>query len=463
MQEILHRVYGGDNCVWQSWALAPSPLGHKIHFDVLAQQSIMPLMVKRLFLDRSWTHLAVWQRNLWVIVVVEILAILSFQAGFNFIPYYIQEMGITDIKQVGAWTGAYQSLGSVGFAISTPIWGVLGDRYGRKVMLVRAMVATSLVMGLTGLVGSPGQLLAVRAIQGFFTGTPSAASALVATGTPRERLAFALGMVQTAVFTGSSLGPMMGGYVADAYGYRAVFHVSAVIVFVCILLVVFLVREPEESAAVAAHARLESPWASFRTIVSVRSAALLISFSLLVSVTTGIVGPILPIFIQQLVMRPDRLASTAGTISGVAAFSAALAALAIGRLSDAIGHRRVLLVCGAGMGLMSIPQALARSALSLGVLRAAQGLFQGGIAPSSSALLVDRVSKERAGAALGLSSSAGSIGYAIGPLLGAALLAATSARVILLITAVATIVTTVGFSILDHAPGKERAARADNA
>jgi len=178
--------------------------------------------------------------------------------------------------------------------------------------------------------------------------------------------------------------------------------------------------------------------------------ALLITFSLVVNLTFGLIGPVLPIFIQQLVTNPDRLASTAGTISGVAAFSAALAALVIGRLSDAIGHRKILLICGAGLGLTYIPQALARTTLFLGIVRTAQGLFQGGISPSSSAMLVNRASKERAGAALGLSTSASGVGYALGPLLGAGLMAVTSAPVVFLVAGALFIVMTLALATLDR-------------
>ena len=67
-----------------------------------------------------------WQRNLWAIVAAEVMALLSFQASFILIPYYIQELGITDVAQVAAWTGAFQSIGAIGFTIATPIWGALG-------------------------------------------------------------------------------------------------------------------------------------------------------------------------------------------------------------------------------------------------------------------------------------------------------------------------------------------------
>ena len=171
-----------------------------------------------------------WQRNLWAIVVAEVMALLSFQASFILIPYYIQQLGITDLAEVAAWTSAFQSIGAIGFTIATPIWGALGDRYGRKPMLVRAMIATSLVLVGLGLIRTPVQLMVLRAIQGFFTGTPAAATALVATGSPKHRLAYALGLVQTSVFVGNTLGPMVGGFIADSYGYRATFFTGGVIV-----------------------------------------------------------------------------------------------------------------------------------------------------------------------------------------------------------------------------------------
>lgn len=364
-----------------------------------------------------------WQRNLWAIVVGEVLALLSFQASFILIPYYIQELGITNVAEVAAWTGAFQSIGSIGFTIATPIWGALGDRYGRKPMLVRAMIATCLVLVGIGLVRTPAQLMALRAIQGFFTGTPAAATALVATGSPKHRLAYALGLVQTSVFVGSTLGPMAGGFIADAYGYRATFFGGGAIVLVATLLVILMVTEPEESAAIAARARTESPVAGFRSVLGSPGLLALIAMVFSVGLTYGLLGPALPIYIQQLVGGSDRIASIAGTIAGVGAFRAAVSALVIGRLSDRIGHRRALVTCSVGMSALYFPQALVRSATGLGIVRGLQGFFQGGISPSLSALVVSLAPKDKVGSALGLSSSASSAGSALGPVLGALLVA----------------------------------------
>lgn len=388
-------------------------------------------------------HLLPWQRNLWAIVVAEVMALLSFQASFILIPYYIQELGITDVAEIAAWTGAFQSIGAIGFTIATPIWGALGDRYGRKPMLVRAMVATSLVLIGIGLVRTPAQLMALRAVQGFFTGTPAAATALVATGSPKARLAYALGLVQTSLFVGSTLGPMAGGFIADALGYRATFFGGGAIVFLALLLVIVVVREPEESAAIAARARGESPLTGFRAILGSPGLLALIAMVFAVGLTYGLLGPALPIYVQQLVGSRERIASIAGTITSVGAFSAAVSALVVGRVSDRLGHRRTLLTCSVGMSILYFPQALVRSAAGLGVVRGMQGFFQGGISPSLNAMVVSLAPKDKVGAALGLSSSASSAGSAIGPVLGALIVAGTPTTTVFYIAGIVFALVTV--------------------
>lgn len=397
-----------------------------------------------------------WQRTVWATVVAEILALLAFQAGAILIPYYVQELGITDMARVAAWTGAYQSAGGIGFAVFTPIWGALGDRYGRKVMLMRAMAATWIILFLMGLARTPTQLMILRVIQGCLTGTPAAATALLATGSPRNRLAYTLGLLQTALFIGSSLGPMLGGYVGDLYGYRATFFFSSGTLFVAFLLVLTLVTEPEESIAVAAKARQEHPFVALKSLFALPALLPLIVMAFAINLSYSLVAPVLPIFVQQLAAGSTRLASIAGTISGVSALMAAVSALVVGRLSDRIGHRRALLGCAAGTTLFYVPQALARSTVALGAALGLQGLFRGGLGPNISAMVVDSASKEKAGTALGLSSSASSIGFAAGPLVGAAIMAATSARTTYLVTAAIFGLITVGVALLSRMSGRSR-------
>ncbi|MHB1293860.1 MAG: MFS transporter [Anaerolineae bacterium] len=376
-----------------------------------------------------------WQRNLFTIVVTELLTIMAFQAGYILIPYYIQQMGITDTAAVASWTGAYQSVGSVAFAIATPIWGALGDRFGRKLMLVRAMIATCLVLALMGLAQTPGQLMALRVVQGIFTGTVAAATTLAAATAPRERLAYSLGLIQTAVLAGNSLGPMLGGYVGDLFGYNYAFLASSAVVALATVLMVRGVHEARASAANLSQLSQGSALAGFKAVLTAPRIGALIFITFAINLTFGLLGPVLPLFVQELVGDSARVASAAGTVSGVAAFTAAAAALTVGRVSDTIGHRRTLVACAGGSALMYLPLVIVRSTGMLIVVRGVQGLFQGGISPSISALVVQQSPSDRIGSALGVSSSASSVGAAVGPMLGAVLWTASSSQVVFLISA----------------------------
>jgi DHA1 family multidrug resistance protein-like MFS transporter len=384
---------------------------------------------------RRFKLLEPWQKNLWAGVAIQILSLLAFQAGAVLVPYYIQDMGITDIKQVAAWTAAWQSVGAITFAIFTPIWGAMGDRFGRKPNLIRASAATAVMMALTGFVKVPWQLLALRAVQGMLTGTPAAATALIAVGTPRNQLAYALGLLQTAFFIGMSLGPMVGGYIGDAVGFRPTFIISSIVVLIGLYIVLKFTSEPEESTAVKQAARNANMLRSFRDLLGVRSLAILVVLTVVINLTGSILSPAMPIYIQQLIPLDKTPASVAGTVFGAGAMAAAVSAVVVGKLSDRVGRRRAMLVCSAGVALLFVPQGLAPTAAFLGVFVAMQGLFRGGLGPNLSAMVVASVSKDKTGSALGLSSSAASIGFAVGPMLGAAIMATASTRMVFFVAA----------------------------
>lgn len=410
---------------------------------------------------KKYIQLAPWQRNLWSTVLAELLTLLAFNASSILIPYYIQEMGVTDMNRVASLTGIYQSAAGISFAIFTPIWGAVGDRYGRKLMLARAMVATALVLLLMGFARNPTQLVVLRVIQGCVTGTPSAASALLATSSPREHRAYALGLLQTSLFIGSSLGPTMGGYIADLFSYRTTFFASSATVALAFLIMMVFVREPRQSKGDAEGRQDESPIHAFRTLLTSRPLIAFIAIAFATNITYNLLRPVLPIFVQTLAKSPGRVASIAGTIQGISALTAAISALAVGKLSDRIGHHRTLIGCTMGTSLFYLPQAFARSIPALGAALGLQGLFRGGISPNISATLVDNVSEEKAGAALGLTSSASSVGSAVGPLLGASLMATTSTRTVYVVAATLYALITVALIVFGNsggAPQRKRAA-----
>ena len=121
-----------------------------------------------------------WRRNLYILTVVQLLSTAGFSLVFPFMPLYVQEVGIATGGSVEFWTGLVFSSQAVTMMIAAPIWGAYADRYGRKVMLVRATLGGAVLLVLMGLVQNAEQLVILRTIQGFVTGVVPAASALVA-------------------------------------------------------------------------------------------------------------------------------------------------------------------------------------------------------------------------------------------------------------------------------------------
>ena len=107
-----------------------------------------------------------WRLNLYSIWFAQILSIMSFSMGMPFMVFYIQELGTTDPEQVKWLAGLLSSGPAVTMAIMAPVWGRLADRFGKKAMLLRAVVAGCIIMFLLGMATQVWQLVVLRMIQG---------------------------------------------------------------------------------------------------------------------------------------------------------------------------------------------------------------------------------------------------------------------------------------------------------
>ena len=360
-----------------------------------------------------------WKKSLYAIWVAELLAIVGFNVSIPILPFYLGELGVSDPGALKVWVGLAQTAGAVTLAVFSPIWGSLADSYGRRLMLLRSMFGGMVVLALMGFVSSPWQLIVLRAAQGALTGTIGAATVLVASITPEEELGYGLGLLQTAVFAGASLGPLIGGTLSDAFGYRLPFWVTGVLLGAAGTIVLLLVKEDFRPSAPRGTARARLfPDLSLLT----RSPGLL---GLLLSVATvqvanSVVGPILPMFIQSLAPSSDLIGSTTGIILGSAAISGAVASALVGKLSHRIGYRRALILCVVGSCLLYIPQAFVRSVGALLALRVIGALFLGGTSPTVNATIAGLTERANHGVVYGLSASISSVGMSLGPMIGAA-------------------------------------------
>src|SRR5574337_1348456 len=172
-----------------------------------------------------------WQRTLALLVVAQFTSTLGFSIIFPFLPFYLKELRSTTGLSLEVLAGLVYSVQAVTMAIASPFWGAVADRYGRKLMIVRAGCGGAVVILLMGFVQTAEQLIFLRAVQGLITGVIAASSALVAAVAPRERTGYAMGWLQLGLWCGVSTGPLVGGILSDLVGYRATFVVTAIIVF----------------------------------------------------------------------------------------------------------------------------------------------------------------------------------------------------------------------------------------
>jgi DHA1 family multidrug resistance protein-like MFS transporter len=353
-----------------------------------------------------------------------------------FLPYYVQELGVTDLEQVAFWAGLLTSAQSTTMALVGPLWGSLADRYGRKIMVERAMFGGAVIICLMGFSRNVYQLAILRAIQGTLTGTVSAATTLVAGGTPRERRGFALGLLQMSTYLGHSVGPLIGGLIADSMGYRMTFWVTSGMLIVAGVLVATLVREKHPSLQETAgdappeerHPSQSRPrsrlWDGLLMVLRTRALLILFGVRVLMRVAVRIIGPVMPLFVQQIAPPGTKIASLSGTISGVASATGAVGAIAMGRIGDKVGYRRILFVCGTAACVLYAVMSQARTPMQFLILRALVGMTMGGILSSVSALLASFTPEGRYGAVYGLNTSVVAGAGAIAPMIGAGLTAA---------------------------------------
>jgi len=356
-----------------------------------------------------------WRRTLWAVWFAHLLAAAGFSFVMPFLPFFVRELGVADESMVGFWAGVAMFAAGMSLTIFQPIWGSLADRYGRKLMLQRAMFGGAVMIAVMGLSQTVWQLVIFRFIQGALTGTGAACNTLVASVTPRKQLGYAMGVLQTAIIVGNALGPWLGGIAADSYGYRIPFYVCGVLWAIAGFVVLFGAREKFVSAVDCANGNH-----GLRQVFGTRGMTALLASFFLSAFAVTFVGPIFPLFVEK-VAQTTRAATITGQLMGVGGLAAGVACIVVGRMADRLGHRRVLIISSAGSALFSIPHAIVQTVGQLFGLRIGWGLISGGARPAMSAMIGAHVSSDTFGRSFGITTSAMCLGFALGPLAGGAL------------------------------------------
>jgi len=357
-----------------------------------------------------------WKVNLYTLWITQIISLTSFGLGLPFIPFYIQDMGVADPNQIKLFTGILSTAPAVTMAIMSPIWGKLSDKWGRKLMILRAMLAAVIVIGAMGLVANVWQLVILRAAQGLFTGTITAATAFVAANTPKDRLSYALGFMSSSNFIGISIGPVIGGIFAESFGYRFSFFAGSGLMTIGFLLALFMLVE-DKSTIGKGQDEAEENSEGYKLFTPLILSLLMVLF--LHRVTRTVFSPYIPLFVQSTLNGTEGAARLTGMINGAAGLATALAGLTISRLGDKLNKIKLATILIFISFFISLTLKFANSLYLFIPLYGFMFFFLGGIEPIITSTTAEKTPSKRRGELFGFQGLVGSLGWMVSPMLGA--------------------------------------------
>ncbi|WP_434712511.1 multidrug efflux MFS transporter [Rhizobium sp. YTUHZ045] len=355
-----------------------------------------------------------WKRNLAVSLIGSFTTIVAMTLLLPFLPLYVEELGVTDHAAIVQWSGIAYGATFLAAALVAPLWGRLGDIYGRKLMLVRASLGMTLAISLMGMAGNVWQLVALRLFVGLAGGYSSGSMVLVATQTPKDRSAWALGVLSSGIMAGNLVGPLIGGALPPIIGIRGTFLAAGGMIFFAFLATTLLIKE-EKSPDRRQAAKASGGW---KSIADRRPVIAMLATGMLLMLANMSIEPIITVYVAEIVPVEAQVTMISGLVMSAAALGSILSASWLGRLADRIGHWPVIAGALAVAGLLLIPQAFVTSSWQLILLRFLMGAALGGLLPCIAAVIRHSVPDSAAGSILGLSVSSQYVGQVAGPVLG---------------------------------------------
>ena len=390
-----------------------------------------------------------WKRTYWVVWTANLITSIGMMSFLPFFPSLLEELGVQGQASVAAWSGICFAAAPLTATFSSPLWGVLGDRFGRKIMVCRAMLAIAFFVGGMGFVTAPWQLLVLRMLQGTFSGFIPPSITLVSVAAPADRQGRIAGNLTTALAVGGLIGPLFGGLAATVLGsHQGVFFLVGGLALAAALLVWFGAEEVpgmrlQNEASTSPAAVMRQTMADLRKVLespALRSTVMLV-FGLQIGL--GAINPLIELYVRELFHGVEhqgtwlaglanlfqeetsdgQLSSRVETVATSLLFGAMAVANLVslspwGRHGDRVGHQRALIQCAIVCILALLTQWAAAVYLVLLLGRLLLGIGMAGVGPLAFGLAAGEASVDRRGGAFGVVFSARTLAVAMGGTLG---------------------------------------------
>jgi len=345
-------------------------------------------------------------KGLTALTTTAFIDMLGFAIVFPLLPFFARELGASPFM-IGIMISSF----SIAQLAMSPIWGRVSDHYGRRPVLLVALVASGVAFVVFGLASTVWLLLLSRLVQGAGGGTTGVVQAYVADSTTPQDRVKALGWLSSATSAGVACGGAIGA-VAVRFGHATPGYIAAALCFGNVIFAWRVLPEsrprigaPKRSIRSSAWHVLRHPFAPQPRLIWIYAVGMG-AFAAMSSCVALYLG--------------DRFGVTERTIGYVFGYLTLLAivmrAVILGRLVDRIGETREMragaLVFAVGLALYTLPATIPVFAVVLPLIPIGQAL----LFPAVTALSSHRSDPKEQGQMMGVQQAFGGAARVIGPI-----------------------------------------------
>jgi MFS family permease len=364
-----------------------------------------------------------WKRTFWAVWLANLITAIGMMAFLPFFPSHLESLGLTDKREIATWAGILFGAAPLSAAFASPLWGAIGDRFGRRVMVLRSLLGITLFVGAMAFATNPWQLLVLRLIQGLFSGFVAPSLTLVSVVAPADQQARVSGSLNTSMVLGAIFGPAFGELLRDWVGIRNVYLVVAALAGVSALLVLLCAREDaskrkERTASWSLGALLGESLADLRQLRSNPTLRAAIVLAFWIQFGLGATNPLLELFVRDVDAHFAWLAPSTAALFSAMAVANLISMPLWGTYGDRRGAYPALVRCALWSGAALLLQALAPNFETLLVARTCYGVAMAGASPLAFGVAAAESSAEQRGGAIGVVFGARTLSVALSSMVG---------------------------------------------
>ncbi len=370
------------------------------------------------------------ERSLRILWLGQFLVTLGLTVVVPLLPFYLEQLGCTDPEQNQLWTAWALAAPALPLVLMAPLWGRIGDRFGRKMMVVRALFGIAVAVLAMGLARSPLEFFLCRLAQGAFGGVDDAAAAFASTEVPAEQRGRAIGLLQTGTAAGALVGPLAGGFLSSHLGFAPILFTTGLLIGASGVLAASLLGEWHPAAASRVRPPAPALGRVMASLLEDRSACSFLLAGFFVQVGGYGLIALFANRVRLLVLDPREASEWVGALQALTWALTWVGAAWWGRRNDRVAIEKNFALAAAVCAMSVTAQAIPAHPGWLIPLRALQGFCNSALGQSVFLRVCQGADPAERGLRIGIANSGLTLGHVAGSLLIALLASWFSANVL---------------------------------